>query len=81
MTCGPGVTRRKAFGADRNGEGEVRRLPPGHPQPQFPCGDRAHDMLRQASLELVRALLPTTKGIRLLGVTVSNFDRAGQRRR
>jgi len=34
-----------------------------------------HDLLRQASVELVRTLLPTAKGIRLLGVTVSNFDR------
>ena len=34
-----------------------------------------HDLLRQTSVELVRALLPTAKGIRLLGVTVSNFDR------
>jgi DNA polymerase-4 len=33
-----------------------------------------HDLLRQASIELVRTLLPTTKGIRLLGITVSNFD-------
>jgi DNA polymerase-4 len=33
-----------------------------------------HSMLRQASVELVRTLLPTAKGIRLLGVTVSNFD-------
>ncbi len=33
-----------------------------------------HDLLRQASVELVRTLLPTAKGIRLLGVTVSNFD-------
>jgi DNA polymerase-4 len=35
-----------------------------------------HDLLRQASVELVRTLLPTAKGIRLLGVTISNFDRA-----
>jgi DNA polymerase-4 len=33
-----------------------------------------HDLLRQAGVELVRTLLPTAKGIRLLGVTVSNFD-------
>jgi DNA polymerase-4 len=33
-----------------------------------------HDLLRQASVELVRTLLPTAKGIRLLGVTVSNFQ-------
>jgi hypothetical protein len=26
------------------------------------------------SIELVRTLLPAAKGIRLLGVTVSNFD-------
>jgi DNA polymerase-4 len=33
-----------------------------------------YDLLRQASVELVRTLLPTAKGVRLLGVTVSNFD-------
>jgi DNA polymerase IV len=33
-----------------------------------------HDLLRQASVDLVRTLLPTEKGVRLLGVTVSNFD-------
>ena len=33
-----------------------------------------HDLLRQASVELVRTLLPTAKGVRLLGVAVSNFD-------
>src|ERR1700693_2992157 len=33
-----------------------------------------HDLLRQAGVELVRTLLPTAKGIRLLGVTVSNFE-------
>ena len=32
--------------------------------------------LRQASVGLVRTLLPTAKGIRLLGVTVSNFEPA-----
>jgi DNA polymerase-4 len=35
-----------------------------------------HDLLRQASVELVRTVLPTAKGIRLLGVIVSNFDQA-----
>jgi DNA polymerase-4 len=35
-----------------------------------------HELLRQASVELVRTLLPTTKGVWLLGVTVSNFDQA-----
>jgi DNA polymerase IV len=35
-----------------------------------------HDLLRRASIELVRTLLPTAKGVRLLGVTVSNFDPA-----
>ena len=34
------------------------------------------DLLRQASVELVRTLLPTARGVRLLGVTVSNFDSA-----
>jgi DNA polymerase-4 len=41
----------------------------------FPTAISQHDLLRQASVELVRTLLPTEKGIRLLGVTVSNFDR------
>ena len=40
----------------------------------FPSAIARHEMLRQASIALVRAVLPTTKGIRLLGVTVSNFD-------
>jgi DNA polymerase-4 len=32
-----------------------------------------HDALCETSIELVRRLLPTAKGVRLLGVTVSNF--------
>src|SRR5271157_2013589 len=40
----------------------------------FPTVIARHDSLLQASVELVRTLLPTTKGVRLLGVTVSNFD-------
>jgi DNA polymerase-4 len=35
-----------------------------------------HDLLRQASVELVRTLLPTAIGVRLLGVSVSNFENA-----
>jgi len=33
------------------------------------------DLLRQLSVELVRTVLPTSKGVRLIGVSVSNFDR------
>jgi DNA polymerase IV len=40
----------------------------------FPAVIARHDLLRRASVELVRTLLPTVKGVRLLGVTVSNFD-------
>ena len=40
----------------------------------FPMVIARHDLLRQASVELVHALLPTAKGVRLLGVTVSNFE-------
>ncbi|MQA65210.1 MAG: DNA polymerase IV [Alphaproteobacteria bacterium] len=32
------------------------------------------DLLRGASVELVRKLLPVAKGVRLLGVTISNFS-------
>ena len=42
----------------------------------FPVSIARHDLLRQASVELVRMVLPTMKGVRLLGVSVSNFDRA-----
>jgi DNA polymerase-4 len=40
----------------------------------FPMVIARRDLLRQASVELVRTVLPTAKGVRLLGVTVSNFD-------
>jgi DNA polymerase-4 len=40
----------------------------------FSASIAKHDLLRQASVELVRTLLPTAKAIRLLGVTVSNFE-------
>jgi len=33
----------------------------------------SHDALRTAALGLIRSVLPTAKGIRLVGVTVSNF--------
>ena len=36
----------------------------------------SRDLLRRATVELVRMLLPTNKGVRLLGVTVSNFANA-----
>ena len=37
------------------------------------------DDLRVASRDLIRGVLPTEKGIRLLGVTMSNFERATDR--
>jgi DNA polymerase-4 len=43
----------------------------------FPAAVVSQDHLRRASLDLVRTLLPPALGVRLLGVTVSNFD--GQR--
>jgi DNA polymerase IV len=42
----------------------------------FPTVIARHDLLRRSSIELVRPLLPTARGVRLLGVTVSNFDLA-----
>jgi DNA polymerase IV len=42
----------------------------------FPAAIAHHDLLRRASVELVRRLLPSAKGVRLLGVTVSNFGSA-----
>jgi DNA polymerase-4 len=40
----------------------------------FPDVIDRRDRLLQASIDLVRTVLPTDKGIRLLGVTMSNFD-------
>ncbi len=38
----------------------------------------SHDLLRRASLDLIRSIYPPEKGIRLVGVTVSNFAPASQ---
>jgi DNA polymerase-4 len=35
---------------------------------------RSHEALRAASRELIGLVLPPEKGIRLVGVTVSNFE-------
>ena len=50
----------------------------------YPAAIARHELLREASVELVRTLLPPAKGIRLIGVSVSNFartpaDAAGER--
>jgi DNA polymerase-4 len=37
-----------------------------------------YDLLRETSLMLIRSVLPTPKGIRLVGVTVSNFEARGE---
>ena len=40
----------------------------------YPRAIANHDLLRRAALDLVRSIYPPTKGIRLVGVTVSNFE-------
>jgi len=45
----------------------------------FPDLVDSHAMLNEASLMLIRSVLPPVKGIRLVGVTVSNFASAAQR--
>lgn len=42
-----------------------------------PVAVDSQEALRAASLTLIRSVLPTPKGIRLVGVTVSNFERDG----
>ena len=42
----------------------------------YPGPVAQHASLRQASLELIRSVFPLQNGIRLVGVTVSNFDTA-----
>ena len=41
----------------------------------LPIPIAGRDLLRQLSVDLVRTVLPTSKRVRLIGVTVSNFDR------
>ncbi len=38
----------------------------------------SHAILHQTSLDLIRSVFPVELGIRLVGVSVSNFDRSGQ---
>ncbi len=40
----------------------------------YPVAVTAHEHLRHASLELIRSVLPPELGIRLVGVTVANFE-------
>lgn len=40
----------------------------------YPGAVNRHAQLRQASLDLIRSVFPSGKGIRLVGVTVSNFE-------
>jgi len=35
-----------------------------------------HDQLRRTSLDLIRSVFPPSQGIRLVGVTMSNFPHA-----
>lgn len=42
----------------------------------FPVPVTSHEALQEASIELVRGVLPTSRGVRLVGVTVSNFGQA-----
>ena len=59
---------------DGDGEDKVRRLQTVTRSRSFQGAMAGHEALRQASIALLRTVLPTTKGIRLLGVTVPNFD-------
>jgi DNA polymerase IV len=40
----------------------------------FPNPVARRDLLRQTSVDLVRTVLPAVSGVRLIGVTVSNFE-------
>jgi DNA polymerase-4 len=53
--------------------GDFQIITRSRTQPAFVSSREA---LRAASLTLIRSVLPTGKGIRLVGVTVSNFERS-----
>ena len=73
--CGPGAKTR-AFGRTVTVKVKFADFRQVTRSRSFPMVIARHDLLRQASVELVRTLLPTAKGVRLLGVCVSNFDQA-----
>jgi DNA polymerase IV len=50
--------------------GDFRQITRSRSQPSVVA---SHDGLRSAALELIRSVLPPEQGIRLVGVTVSNF--------
>jgi hypothetical protein len=71
--------RRPVFRPNRDREGEVCRLrlitrSRSHPKP---VSEQAQ--LNQVSLDLIRSIFPVQKGIRLVGVTMSNFEQAADR--
>jgi hypothetical protein len=51
-----------------------READPGPWGSALPAAQHLSIILRRSSVELVRSLLPPAKGVRLLGVIVSNFD-------
>ncbi|MDE1985119.1 MAG: DNA polymerase IV [Alphaproteobacteria bacterium] len=44
----------------------------------FPSAVMSHDTLRQVSVDLVRTVFPLGTGVRLVGVTLSNFETADE---
>src|ERR1700726_1586997 len=66
--------KAQAFGRTVTVKGKFADFRQVTRSPSFTASIARHDLLRQAGVELVRTLLPTAKGIRLLGVTVSNFE-------
>ena len=48
-------------------------LPDILPQPIDRNADETRDKLHELALELIRTVFPPPKGIRLVGVTLSNF--------
>src|SRR5260370_1254186 len=66
--------KAKAFGRTVTGKAKFADFQQVTRSRSFATVIARHDLLRRASVELVRTLLPTAKGVRLIGITVSNFD-------
>ena len=68
-------------GPHRHAEGEVRRLPDITRSRSFASAVECRVYLEKAALDLLSALFPLRKGVRLLGVTLSGLDTEEKRER
>jgi DNA polymerase-4 len=76
-----GLRQGRTCRTNRNGEGQTCRLPSDHAQPVLRRTGGITARTGGISLELLRPCFPPPRGVRLLGVTISNLDVREERSR